>query len=66
VAEATGRDAALLIPPGEARPAVEALSRIATDPELRRRLTDAAAERVRARTLEAEARRVAEFLQARG
>lgn len=55
---------ALLIPPGQAEAAVAALRRIGDDPELRRRLTETAAASVATHTLEAEARRVAEFLTA--
>jgi glycosyltransferase involved in cell wall biosynthesis len=55
-------DAALLVPPGDAdRPAAE-LARIGRDAELRSRLVAAGLARVRAHTLEAETRRVAEFL----
>jgi glycosyltransferase involved in cell wall biosynthesis len=61
VPEAAG-DAALLIPPGDADAAAEALGRIAADPELRRQLVTRGVERVRGRTLEAESARVARFL----
>jgi glycosyltransferase involved in cell wall biosynthesis len=61
VPEAAG-DAALLIPPGDADAAAEALARIASDPELRRQLVTRGVERVRGRTLEAESARVARFL----
>jgi glycosyltransferase involved in cell wall biosynthesis len=55
-------DAALLVPPGDAeRPATE-LARLASDRELRERLVAAGLQRVRQHTLEAESRRVAEFL----
>jgi glycosyltransferase involved in cell wall biosynthesis len=55
-------DAALLVPPGDAeRPASE-LARLGSDPELRERLVAAGLRRVREHTLEAESRRVAEFL----
>jgi len=61
VAAAAG-DAALLVPPGDAeRPAGE-LARIAADPALRDRLAAAGVARVREHTLEAECRRVVEFL----
>lgn len=61
VAAAAG-DAALLVAPGDAeRPAAE-LARIAADPALRERLVHAGLRRVREHTLEAECRRVAEFL----
>ena len=61
VPEAAG-DAALLIPPGDADAAAEAIARIAADPELRRQLVTRGIERVRGRTLEAESARVARFL----
>jgi glycosyltransferase involved in cell wall biosynthesis len=61
VPEAAG-DAALLIPPGDPDAAAAALSRIATEPELRRQLVMKGIERVRGRTLEAESARVAHFL----
>jgi glycosyltransferase involved in cell wall biosynthesis len=61
VAAAAG-EAALLVPAGDAeRPAAE-LARLAADPELRERLIAAGIERVSRHTLEAECRRVAEFL----
>jgi glycosyltransferase involved in cell wall biosynthesis len=61
VAAAVG-DAALLVPPGDPdRPAQE-LARLAADPELRGRLVAAGLARVREHTLEAESRRVADFL----
>lgn len=61
VPEAVG-DAALLVPPGDADAAAQALERIATDGELRQRLIERGAARVRGRTLEAQSRRVAAFL----
>jgi glycosyltransferase involved in cell wall biosynthesis len=61
VPEAAG-DAALLIPPGDADAAAAALSRLASEPELRRTLVRRGIERVRGRTLEAESARVARFL----
>jgi glycosyltransferase involved in cell wall biosynthesis len=64
VADAAG-DAALLVPPGEADPPAEALARVGADEELRRRLVEAGAARVREHTTEAETRRVAEFLAER-
>jgi glycosyltransferase involved in cell wall biosynthesis len=63
VPDAAG-DAALLIPPGSAEPAVEALVRLADDAELRGRLVEAGVERVRRHTTAAEIRRVAEFFEA--
>jgi glycosyltransferase involved in cell wall biosynthesis len=56
---------AILIEPGDARQAVDALERIRRDPALRLQLTDAGAQKVSGQTLEAESRRVAQFL-ARG
>jgi glycosyltransferase involved in cell wall biosynthesis len=61
VADAAG-DAALLVPAGEADPPAEALARVGSDAELRRRLVEAGGARVREHTTEAECRRVAEFL----
>jgi glycosyltransferase involved in cell wall biosynthesis len=58
---AVGSDA-LLIPPGDAPAASDALQRVASDPGLRRRLAAGGLGRVRDRTLELEARRVAEFI----
>lgn len=63
VPEATD-GAALLVPPGDAHAAAAALTRLERDPELRRELVGRGLERVRARTLEAESARVAEFLAA--
>jgi glycosyltransferase involved in cell wall biosynthesis len=61
---AAAGDAALLVPPGDAeRPALE-LARLGGDAELRARLVGAGLRRVREHTLEAESRRVAEFLAA--
>jgi glycosyltransferase involved in cell wall biosynthesis len=57
--------AALLVPPGDPERPAEELARIAADAELRRRLVGAGLERVREHTLEAECRRVAEFLARR-
>ncbi|MGH2895158.1 MAG: glycosyltransferase family 4 protein, partial [Solirubrobacteraceae bacterium] len=64
VAAAAG-EAALLVEPGDARQPVAALARVAAEPDLRRRLTEAGAQRVASRTLEAEAARVARFLDTR-
>ena len=61
VPEAAG-DAALLIPPGDPDAAVRALERLASDPELRRRLVRAGIERLRGQTLEAQSALVARFL----
>jgi glycosyltransferase involved in cell wall biosynthesis len=60
VPDAAG-DAALLVPPGAADPAVESLVRLAEDLALRSRLVEAGVERVRRHTTAAEVRRVAEF-----
>jgi glycosyltransferase involved in cell wall biosynthesis len=59
-AAATG--AALLIEPNDAAAAVEALGRIAADPELRGRLIEAGLQRARGGTLEAASERLSEFL----
>ncbi len=61
VPEAAG-DAALLVPPGDAEALAAALERLRDEPALRARLVQAGLERVRERTLEAEAWRVAAFL----
>jgi glycosyltransferase involved in cell wall biosynthesis len=61
VAAAVG-EAALLIPPGDAHAAVAALERLAADSELRARLIEAGVERARVGTVDAQCRRVAEFL----
>jgi glycosyltransferase involved in cell wall biosynthesis len=61
VPDAAG-DAALLVPPGQAEPPAKELARVGSDPELRRRLVEAGAARVREHTTEAETARVAEFL----
>lgn len=62
VPDAAG-DAALLIAPDDARAAVDALGRVARDPELRARLVQAGAVRARRYTMQAQCRRVAEFLE---
>jgi glycosyltransferase involved in cell wall biosynthesis len=64
VAAAVG-DAALLVPPGDPERPADELSRVAADPELRGRLVSRGLARVREHTLEAESRRVAEFLARR-
>lgn len=61
-AAATG--AALLIEPGDAEAAAEALERIATDLPLREQLIDAGLARARAGTLEVASKRLAEFIAA--
>lgn len=63
VAEAAG-EAALLIPPGDPRSAADAVRRIASDPELRRRLIAAGLDKARRQTLETETARVAAFIEA--
>jgi glycosyltransferase involved in cell wall biosynthesis len=57
-------DAALLVPPGDADAIASALSRIALEDELRKRLTESGARLAERRNLEAEAARVAGFLRA--
>jgi glycosyltransferase involved in cell wall biosynthesis len=59
-------DAALLIPPGDARAAADALRMLDADAELRARLVAAGVSVARAHTLEAEAKRVAAFLCSEG
>jgi glycosyltransferase involved in cell wall biosynthesis len=63
VPDAAG-DAALLVPPGDAGAAVDAVTRLASDADLRARLVEAGVERVREHTTAAEVRRVAEFFEA--
>jgi glycosyltransferase involved in cell wall biosynthesis len=63
VPDAAG-DAALLIPPGDAGAAVEALTRLADEPEVRERIVASGVERVRTHTTAAEIGRVAEFFGA--
>jgi glycosyltransferase involved in cell wall biosynthesis len=60
VPDAAG-DAALLVGPGDAPAAVEALVRMAADDELRSALVERGVERVRRHTTAAETRRVADF-----
>ncbi len=62
---AAAGECALMIQAGHAEAAVDALERIRVEPELRARLTEAGAQNVAERTLEAEARRVARFLARR-
>jgi len=63
VAEAAG-EAALLIPPGDAGAAANAVMKLESDAELRERLVRAGVKRAREHTLEAEAERLAAFLRA--
>jgi glycosyltransferase involved in cell wall biosynthesis len=66
VPDAVG-EAALLIPPGDAAAAADALERIASDPALRAALARAGVARAGVQTLEAETTRVVRFLRnARG
>jgi glycosyltransferase involved in cell wall biosynthesis len=58
----TAGDAALLVPPGNPDAAARALERLASDPDLCRRLVTAGIRRVRGRTLEAQSALVARFL----
>lgn len=60
----TAAGCALLVPPGDASAAAGALKRLAHDESLREQLTRAGAARVRRHTIEAESRRVADFLRA--
>jgi glycosyltransferase involved in cell wall biosynthesis len=57
-------DAALLIPPGDPEAAAGALRRLADDPALRQRLTEAGLAVVRENTLERASRRVVDFIAA--
>jgi glycosyltransferase involved in cell wall biosynthesis len=61
---AVAEGCALLIEPGDAGAAVEALERIRVDAPLRAELTEAGVRKVKAFTLDAQARRVADFLLA--
>jgi glycosyltransferase involved in cell wall biosynthesis len=60
------RDALVLVPPEDPDAAADALRRVASDPALRERLVRAGLELARARTLDAECRRVAEFIGSGG
>ncbi len=64
VAEAIG-DSALLIEPGDVGAAVDSLSRLAQDGTLRERMVDAGQRHVRRYTMEAECRRLADFITGR-
>jgi glycosyltransferase involved in cell wall biosynthesis len=61
---ATG-EAVSLIPADDARAAIEALERLATDPELRRARIEAGAALVGAATIQVECERVADFVEGR-
>ncbi len=61
VADAAG-DAAVLIPPSDPQAAADALTKIAGDAEMRRRLIAEGLARARAHTLDAEVARVADFI----
>jgi glycosyltransferase involved in cell wall biosynthesis len=63
VPEAVG-EAGLLVPPGDSKAAASALARVAADDSLRQRLVRAGLEEARHHTIEAECRRVAEFIGA--
>jgi glycosyltransferase involved in cell wall biosynthesis len=63
VPEAVG-EAGLLIPPGDPTAAASALARVAGDDSLRRRLVRAGLEQAHRHTIEAECRRVADFIRA--
>jgi glycosyltransferase involved in cell wall biosynthesis len=54
--------AALLVAPGDAKAAADALRRLATDTELRQRLAEEALARARGCTLEVESARLAQFI----
>jgi glycosyltransferase involved in cell wall biosynthesis len=57
---------ALLVPPGDAAAAADAVERVARDSELRKRLITAGLDRVRAHTNEAELDRLTRFLSSSG
>jgi glycosyltransferase involved in cell wall biosynthesis len=59
-----GGSGALLVLPRDARAAVDALTRLAQEPELRRRLIEAGLRRAARETMEAQLDRVAEFIRA--
>jgi glycosyltransferase involved in cell wall biosynthesis len=64
VTEATGSVAALLMPPNDPRAAVTALQRLASDHALRTRMVREGLEIARRHTIEAQSRRVVDFLGA--
>jgi phenylacetate-CoA ligase len=53
----------LLVPPADARAAVDALERLTVDAELRRRLIEAGLESARRQTLEVQLDRIVEFFR---
>jgi glycosyltransferase involved in cell wall biosynthesis len=57
-------EAALLVGPGDAGAAAQAVARIAADPELRSRLVSAGFAEARAHTLDHEIKLVADFIRA--
>jgi glycosyltransferase involved in cell wall biosynthesis len=57
---------ALLVPPGDSSAAARELLRLAHDPPLRARLTQAGADHVRRHTVDTESRQVADFLRSPG
>ena len=57
-------DRGLLVPPADAGAAVEALERLATDPDLRRRLVEAGLKHAAQETMEAQHDRLLAFLRA--
>jgi glycosyltransferase involved in cell wall biosynthesis len=63
VAEAVG-EAALLVRPGDAAAAADAVARVSSDAELRRRMVSAGLTYARGHTLQSELDRVAEFINA--
>jgi glycosyltransferase involved in cell wall biosynthesis len=60
---ATAGDAALLVPPRDARAAEQALRRLVADPQLRIRMAASGLRIARAHTREAQCKRVVEFLE---
>ena len=61
--EAAVGDSALLVQPGDPESAADALLRIARERELRERLVEQGVAHVRGHTIEAESRRVADFIR---
>ena len=66
VRQASTPDAALLIPPGDAQAACDALRRVVADDDARAQLTHAGLDRARMHTREGESARVVAFLAAAG